>query len=84
MEDGNLRELQARIEMLEARLVEAERHPAARVRALLARLGSSRRVRFALVAAVVATLAEGVAPAGTDNLSVPLLTAATLYLLLAA
>jgi dolichol kinase len=32
-----------------------------------------------LVAAVVATLAEAVAPAGTDNLSVPLLTAATLY-----
>jgi dolichol kinase len=35
-----------------------------------------------LVAAAVATLAEAVAPAGTDNLSVPLLTAATLYLLL--
>jgi phytol kinase len=38
----------------------------------------------ALVAAVVATLAEAVAPAGTDNLSVPLLTGVTLYLLLAA
>jgi len=36
----------------------------------------------ALVAAGVATLAEAVAPAGTDNLSVPLLTAATLYVLL--
>jgi phytol kinase len=38
---------------------------------------------YALLAAVVATLAEGVSPAGTDNLSVPLLTAAALYLLLA-
>jgi len=38
----------------------------------------------ALVAAAVATLAEAVAPAGTDNLSVPLLTGVTLYLLLAA
>jgi phytol kinase len=37
----------------------------------------------ALLAAVVSTLAEAVSPAGTDNLSVPLLTAAALYLLLA-
>ena len=37
---------------------------------------------YACLASVVATLAEGVSPAGTDNLSVPLLTAATLYLLL--
>ena len=36
----------------------------------------------ALVAAGVASLTEAVSPAGTDNLSVPLLTAATLYLLL--
>ena len=32
------------------------------------------------LAAAVATLAEAVAPAGTDNLSVPLFTAATLYI----
>ncbi len=38
---------------------------------------------YACVAAAVATLAEAVSPAGTDNLSVPLLTAGTLYLLLA-
>ena len=38
---------------------------------------------YAFVASLVATLAEGVSPAGTDNLSVPLLTAATLYGLLA-
>jgi dolichol kinase len=37
---------------------------------------------YAGLASLVATLAEGVSPAGTDNLSVPLLTAATLYLLL--
>jgi len=36
----------------------------------------------ALAAVAVATLAEAVAPAGTDNLSVPLLTSAALYLLL--
>jgi len=36
----------------------------------------------ALLAAAIATLAEAVAPAGTDNLSVPLLTSAALYLLL--
>ena len=38
---------------------------------------------YAALAAGVATLAEGVSPAGADNLSVPLLTGATLYLLLA-
>lgn len=38
----------------------------------------------ATIAAAIATLAEGVSPAGTDNLSVPLLTAGTLYVLLAA
>jgi dolichol kinase len=47
-------------------------------------LAAGTAVFSALAAAVVATLAEGVAPAGTDNLSVPLLTATTLYLLLAA
>jgi phytol kinase len=36
----------------------------------------------ATIATAIATLAEGVSPAGTDNFSVPLLTAATLYLLL--
>jgi dolichol kinase len=46
-------------------------------------LAAGTALLSALVAAVVATLAEGVALAGTDNLSVPLLTAATLYLLLA-
>ncbi len=35
----------------------------------------------ALVAALVATVAEGLSPAGTDNLSVPLLTGLVLYLL---
>jgi dolichol kinase len=45
-------------------------------------LAAGTAVFSALVAAAVATLAEAVAPAGTDNLSVPLLTAATLYLLL--
>jgi phytol kinase len=38
---------------------------------------------YAFLTAIVATLAEGVSPAGTDNLSVPLLSAAALYLLLA-
>jgi hypothetical protein len=33
--------------------------------------------------AAVATLAEAVSPAGTNNLGVPLLTAGTLYLLVA-
>jgi dolichol kinase len=37
-------------------------------------------VLASLLAAVSATLAEAVAPAGTDNLSVPLFTAATLYI----
>lgn len=39
---------------------------------------------YATLTAIVATLAEGVSPAGTDNLSVPLLSAAALYLLWAA
>jgi dolichol kinase len=38
---------------------------------------------YAALASIVAALAEGVSPAGSDNLSVPLLTAATLYLLIA-
>jgi phytol kinase len=38
---------------------------------------------YALVGAIVATLAEAFSPAGTDNLSVPLLTSGVLYLLLA-
>jgi phytol kinase len=37
---------------------------------------------YAAIASLVAMLAESVSPAGTDNLSVPILTAATLYLLL--
>jgi phytol kinase len=37
---------------------------------------------MAMLAAVVATGAEGLSPAGTDNLSVPLLTGLTLWLLL--
>ena len=45
-------------------------------------ISSGIAVLSAFAAAVVATLAEAVAPAGTDNLSVPLLTSATLYLLL--
>ncbi|MGD9098950.1 MAG: hypothetical protein PVF45_00620 [Anaerolineae bacterium] len=36
----------------------------------------------AALASAVAAPTESVSPAGTDNLSVPLLTAATLYLLL--
>jgi phytol kinase len=47
-------------------------------------LAAGTALLSALVAAVVTTLAEAVAPAGTDNLSVPLLTGVTLYLLLAA
>jgi phytol kinase len=45
-------------------------------------LAAGTALLSALVVAVVATLAEAVAPAGTDNLSVPLLTSAALYLLL--
>ncbi len=41
----------------------------------------SRAVILALVVAVVGALVEGLSPAGTDNLSVPVLTAAALYLL---
>jgi phytol kinase len=33
-----------------------------------------------VVAALVATVAEGLSPAGTDNLTVPILTAGVLYL----
>jgi dolichol kinase len=43
----------------------------------------SMALPVAVLAAIVATLAEATSPAGTDNLSVPLLTAAVLYLLLA-
>jgi phytol kinase len=46
-------------------------------------LAAGTALLSAFVSAVVATLAEAVAPAGTDNLSTPLLTSATLYLLLA-
>jgi phytol kinase len=46
-------------------------------------LTMSTALTAAAVAAVAATLAEAASPAGTDNLSVPLLTAAVLYLLLA-
>lgn len=46
-------------------------------------LQTSPAILSALLTAVLATLAEGVSPAGTDNLSVPLVTGATLYLLLA-
>jgi phytol kinase len=45
-------------------------------------LAAGTALLSALVAAVVATLAEAVAPVGTHNLSVPLLTSAALYLLL--
>jgi dolichol kinase len=43
----------------------------------------SAALPVAVLAAVVATAAEAASPAGTDNLSVPLLTAAVLFLLLA-
>jgi phytol kinase len=43
----------------------------------------SMALPVAVLAAIVATLAEATSSAGTDNLSVPLLTAAVLYLLLA-
>ena len=45
-------------------------------------LPASTALLYAALASLVAALAESVSPAGTDNLSVPLLTAATLYLLL--
>jgi dolichol kinase len=45
------------------------------------RLTLSQALLYALPTTLVATLAEGVSPAGTDNLSVPLLASATLYLL---
>lgn len=44
-------------------------------------VGSDAALGPALAATVVATLAEAVSPAGTDNLSVPLLAAATLLAL---
>jgi len=53
MEDRNLRELQAEMEMLKAELADLRCLPAARLRGLLARLPSSRRTRLALVAAVL-------------------------------
>lgn len=42
-------------------------------------LGST--LLLSVVGTVVATLAEGLSPAGTDNLSVPLLSGLVLYLL---
>jgi phytol kinase len=56
--------------------------PGSSLSPLAAPISSGSAVLSAFAAAVVATLAEALAPAGTDNLSVPLLTAATLYLLL--
>jgi phytol kinase len=47
-------------------------------------IAASTALLSALLASVVATVSEGASPAGTDNLSVPLLTALILYLLLAA
>ena len=37
---------------------------------------------YTVISALVATIAEAVAPAGTDNLSVPLVTAACLWLMI--
>lgn len=45
-------------------------------------IGLARALWLALVGSLVATLAESVSPAGTDNLSVPLLTGLTLYMLM--
>ncbi|NTW97370.1 MAG: phosphatidate cytidylyltransferase [Oscillochloris sp.] len=42
-------------------------------------LGFSSSLIAALVAAVIATLAEGISPHGTDNISVPLLSGLTLF-----
>jgi len=44
-------------------------------------LAPEMALRYALAGSVVAALAEGTAPAGTDNLTVPLLTGAALYLM---
>jgi dolichol kinase len=46
-------------------------------------LQTANALIYAFVGAAAATLAEALAPAGTDNLSVPLLTAGVLYSLLA-
>jgi hypothetical protein len=61
MEDRNLRELQARIEMLEARLARTEGRPTARLVRLLAGIGSSRRAKFAVGTAIVAVAAASYA-----------------------
>ncbi|OQA12529.1 MAG: Cytidylyltransferase family protein [Chloroflexi bacterium ADurb.Bin360] len=42
--------------------------------------GMASSLVLALAGTVIATVAEGFSPAGTDNLSVPLLTGALLYL----
>ena len=57
MDDPNLRTLEEEIERLKTRLVEVEERSAARWRGRLARLGSSRRARLALVVAVVGVAA---------------------------
>ncbi len=44
-------------------------------------LGVPRALGYAVVGAAIATVAEALSPAGTDNLSVPLATGLTLYLL---
>jgi dolichol kinase len=44
-------------------------------------LALSNLILFSLAGSLVATAAEGLSPGGTDNLSVPLTTGLTLYLL---
>jgi len=67
MDDRDLRELQAEIETLKARLAEVEDRPAGRLRRQLTRVGSSARARLALGTAV--TLVAAVSYAAT--ISVP-------------
>jgi len=43
-------------------------------------LSAGMSLVLACAATLIATVAEGLSPAGTDNLSVPLLTGLTLYL----
>lgn len=52
------------------------------VLALMGGMGWHQSIAFALIAATVAASIESVSPYGTDNLTVPLLTAGTLYALI--
>lgn len=56
--------------------------PGSRLSPLAVSISTSKAFLVALISAVVATLAEAVSPYGTDNLSVPLIAAGTIWVLL--